>query len=160
MSAADVARSMRTLEALGQTLATAESLTAGQVSATIADVPRASTVLRGGLAAYASEVKVDVLGVDAELVRQHGVVSRECAEAMAVAANALFGTDWALSTTGVAGPTEQEGQPVGTVYVAVANAADVRSRELHLEGDRPSIRAAATTAVLELLAAAVRDSSG
>jgi len=159
MTSLYLAASLRALEERGQTLSTAESLTAGQVCAAIADVPGASTVLRGGLAAYASEVKVAVLGVDPDLVAEHGVVSRECAEAMAVAANVLFGTDWAVSTTGVAGPTEQEGKPVGTVYVAVASASGVASRDLRLNGDRAEIRATATDAALTLLAAALDEGS-
>jgi PncC family amidohydrolase len=153
----DVAATLRLLEERGETLATAESLTAGLVSATIADVPGASAVLRGGLAAYASDVKVDVLGVAPGIVQVHGVVSAECAEAMAAGANRLFGTDWAVSTTGVAGPTEQEGKPVGTVFVAVAHRERVRSRELRLAGDRATIRGGATAAVLELLAAELGD---
>lgn len=152
-----MAATLRLLEDRGETLATAESLTAGLVSATIAEVPGASAVLRGGLAAYAGDVKIDVLGVGAGLVQRHGVVSAECAEAMATGANRLFGTDWAVSTTGVAGPTEQEGKPVGTVFLAVAHRERVRSREVHLSGDRAAIRDGATAAVLELLAAEVGD---
>lgn len=155
MSRRSVAETLALLEARGETLAMAESLTAGLVSATVADVPGASAVLRGGLTAYATSVKSSVLGVDPELIRVEGVVSRACAEAMAVAATRLFATDWAVSTTGVAGPTEQEGRPVGTVYVAVAHAGDVRSRHLALLGDRATIRAAAVSAVLDLLGAAV-----
>jgi PncC family amidohydrolase len=158
MTSLYLAASLQALEQRGQTIATAESLTAGQVCAAIADVPGASAVLRGGLSAYATEVKVSVLGVDPEIVEQYGVVSRECAEAMALAANTLFGTDWAVSTTGVAGPTGQEDKPVGTVYVAVASGTQVTSRDLLLSGDRVEIRAAATDAVLTLLAEALDDS--
>jgi nicotinamide-nucleotide amidase len=151
MSVRSLGDALRELEARGETLATAESLTAGLVSSTVADIPGASAVLRGGLAAYASDVKVEVLGVDRSLVEREGVVSRACAEAMAVAGNRLFGTDWTLATTGVAGPSEQEGHPVGTVYVAVAYGAAVRSTALALDGDRAEVRRAAVAAAVTLL---------
>lgn len=144
------------LRAQGATLATAESLTAGMVASTLADVPGASDVLLGGIAAYASEVKVAVLGVDAGLVTTYGVVSRECAAAMARRAVELFGATWAVSTTGVAGPDRQEGQPVGTVYVAVAGPDVDVARELRLDGSRAEIRAATVVEALTLLAASLR----
>ncbi len=140
----------------GQTLATAESLTAGLVSATLASVPGASDVLRGGLAAYASDVKTSVLGVDAQLVALHGVVSEECARAMAVRAALLFESTWAVSTTGVAGPDRQEGKPPGTVYVAVAGPGVARVRALALAGTRDEIRRATVLDVLTLLAREAR----
>jgi nicotinamide-nucleotide amidase len=74
---------------------------------------------------------------------------------MAIAANALFGSDWAVATTGVAGPTEQEGHRVGTVFVAVAHGGEATSRDLLLTGDRAAIRAAASDAALTLLASAL-----
>ena len=87
------------------------------------------------MVSYASEVKRDVLGVTAERV-----VSADCAEQMATGVRQLLGVDWALSTTGVAGPDEQEGQAVGTVYVGIAGPQRVRSVRLALEGDRAEIR--------------------
>jgi PncC family amidohydrolase len=95
---------------------------------------------------YASEVKRDVLGVTAEQV-----VSSDCAEQMATGVRQLLGVDWALSTTGVAGPDEQEGQAVGTVYVGIASTQHVRSVRLALEGDRPEIRRAVCAAAVQLL---------
>lgn len=148
---APAARCLELLRARGETLATAESLTAGLVSATVASVPGASDVLRGGLVAYATDVKVSMLGVDAETLAEHGAVSAECARAMASGACAAFGSTWSVSTTGVAGPTEQEDQPVGTVYVAVAGRGGVHVRHLHLSGSRQEIREAAAVAGLTLL---------
>jgi nicotinamide-nucleotide amidase len=134
-----------------ETVATAESLTAGLISATLATVPGASAVLRGGIAAYASEVKVSVLGVDAGVVDEHGVISRECAVAMAEAARNMFRTAWAVAATGVAGPDRQEGRAVGTVYVAVAGSRTVSAEELSLSGARQAIRDDTVAAALRLL---------
>ncbi len=108
------------LTAAGQTVATAESLTGGLLCAALVSVPGASVVVRGGVVAYAADVKTGVLGVPADVLDQHGTVAAESAAAMAVAARALFGADWAVATTGVAGPDPIEDKPVGTVHVAVA----------------------------------------
>lgn len=143
------------LRVRAHTLATAESLTAGLVCSALAAVPGASDVLRGGVVAYASDVKASVLGVDAELIEQFGVVSRPCAAAMAAAARRVLAADWALATTGVAGPTEQDGQPVGLVFVAVSGP-DVEEVEEHrFVGDRNEIRTAAADAAIQLLGSAL-----
>jgi nicotinamide-nucleotide amidase len=147
------ARCLEALRTRGESLATAESLTAGLVSATIAAVPGASDVLRGGLTSYATDVKVARLGVDAAAIARYSVISAEVAEQMAVGARALFVADWAVSTTGVAGPDSQDGHPVGEVYVAVAAATHTRVRKLQLAGDRAAIRRQAVDAALGLLAA-------
>jgi nicotinamide-nucleotide amidase len=140
------------LRARGETVSTAESLTAGLACATLATVPGASDCLRGGLAAYVTDVKASVLGVDAALIEQYGAVSAQCAAAMAHAARVLFASDWAVATTGVAGPAEQEGQPVGTVFVAAATPHDVAvTRELSLAGSRDDVRRGAVRAALDLL---------
>jgi nicotinamide-nucleotide amidase len=140
------------LRARGQTVATAESLTAGLVCATIASVPGASDCLLGGLAAYATRVKSDVLGVDPALIERHGAVSAECAQAMARCAGQLFGADWGVATTGVAGPAEQDGHPVGTVFVAVVGAAGQAAvRALELAGGRREVREGAVDAALSTL---------
>jgi len=125
---------------LGQTLATAESLTGGALGDLVSASPGASETYLGGVVSYATEVKTGVLGVSRSTVDEHGVVSPECALEMAVGARRLIGSDWAVSTTGVAGPTEQEGKPVGTVFVGVAGPDGGTTRELHLDGDRAEIR--------------------
>ena len=93
-------------------------------------VPGASAVLRGGVVAYATDVKGSVLGVPADLLEAHGAVHPAVAAAMAAGAARLLGAVWGVATTGVAGPAEQDGHPVGTVHVAVhgpvPGAADLR----------------------------------
>src|SRR5690625_5212298 len=102
------------LTAHGQTVAIAESLTGGLVCAALTTVPGASAVVRGAIVAYATEIKESVLGIDHEVVRRHGVVSHETAAAMAQNVRRLLSADIGVATTGVAGPDEQEGHPVGT----------------------------------------------
>lgn len=143
------------LRELGSTVGTAESLTGGLVCAALTDVPGASAVVRGGVVSYAVEVKEGLLGVPAQVLREHGAVSRECAEAMALGARLVLGVDWAVATTGVAGPDPSEGGPVGRVHVAVAGDVDGEQRTAHrvldLTGDRAQIRATAVTEALLLL---------
>lgn len=150
MSAA--ARVVAALAAEGATLATAESLTGGGVGAAVTSVPGASAVYLGGVVSYATRVKRDLLGVPEEVIAAHGVVSAECAAAMAEGVRALLGSTYAVATTGVAGPDEQEGKPAGTVFVAVAAPSGHRTSRLALTGDRATIRAATVTAALDLLA--------
>jgi len=135
------------LESLGLTLAVAESMTGGLVASRIVDVPGSSAWFRGGVVAYDSEVKYEVLGV------RDGcpVISAECAEAMAVGVRKRLGADVGLSVTGVAGPAEQEGQPVGTAFFGMAFGDEVTSVQVHLPGDRTRIRQFATISLLDLL---------
>lgn len=132
-------------------LATAESLTGGLVCAALTDVPGSSAVVRGAVVSYASDVKRDVLGVDADLLEREGAVHPEVAAAMALGAVRVLGADLALATTGVAGPDPSDGQPVGTVYVACARRDAVPVvRRLTLAGDRATIRWGSVDAVLGL----------
>lgn len=145
------ARVLEALVARGETLATAESLTGGMLASRLTDVPGASRSFVGGVVSYATRVKVSVLGVPPGVVEEHGVVSRECAEAMARGVREPLDATWGLATTGVAGPDEQEGRPVGTVWVAVAGPTVVDSAQLSLAGDRTTIRDAACTGALSLI---------
>ena len=148
------------LLARGETVATAESLTGGGVGRLLSSVAGSSATYRGGVVSYATDVKVSLLGVSDELVARHGVVSAACARQMAVGGRALLRADWAVSTTGVAGPTLQEGKPAGTVHVGVAGPGGVQSVALHLDGDREGVRAgtelAALTALLDAVVGAAR----
>ena len=140
------------LEARGWTVATAESLTAGLLTATIADVPGASAVLRGGLVVYATDLKHVLADVPEEVLAAHGAVSEETASALAAGAAARCGASVGIGLTGVAGPGEQEGRPVGTVFVGVS----VPGRppwveRLALTGDRGRIRVAACVAAMKMV---------
>jgi len=141
------------LTARGQTVACAESLTGGLVTARLVDVPGASAAVRGGVVAYATELKAQLLGVDPQLLARTGPVDPAVADQLARGVRHRLHADWGLGTTGVAGPEPQDGHPVGTVYVAVAAPGDERVtvRALHLRGDRTAIRAATVEAVLTLL---------
>ncbi|ACU76670.1 CinA domain protein [Catenulispora acidiphila DSM 44928] len=140
--------------AQGFTVAVAESLTGGLLAAAITSVPGASNVFRGSVTAYATDIKASVLGVDADLLAREGAVHPEVARQMADGVRRLFGATVGLATTGVAGPTEQDGKPVGLVYVGYASSArEVASsaEELHLDGDREAIRAQAVLRALSLV---------
>ena len=128
------------LRARGATVATAESLTGGRVAALLTSVPGASETFVGGVVAYATELKVSLLGVPPEVLERHGVVSAECARAMAEGARRITGATYALSTTGVAGPGPQDGVAAGTVHLAVAGPAATTAVALELVGDRESVR--------------------
>lgn len=143
---------LRTLGAGGATLAVAESLTGGLVGELLTAVPGASAVFRGGVTAYATDVKVTLLGVPPELLAAHGAVHPEVAVAMARGARERLTATYGAATTGVAGPEPQDGRAVGTVHVAVALPdGSARVRSLVLGGDRDRVRTAAAVAVLDLV---------
>ena len=146
-------------KSIGATVATAESLTGGLVCAALVDVSGASDVVRGGVVAYAVEVKTSVLGVDAALVAEHGTVHPRVAEQMAEGARAVCGATHGVSTTGVAGPGPSEGHPAGTVYVAVAGPSGTVSERVDLAGDRARVRAAAVDVAVSLLVARLGEES-
>ena len=141
----------------GVTLAIAESLTGGQVSSSLVEVPGASRVLVGTVVAYATRIKAQVLGVDAAHLERTGPVDREVALQMAHGVRRLLGADLGLATTGVAGPGPADGHPAGTVHVAVVAPGGERHRELHLSGDRSQVRSATVTEVLELASGLLRE---
>lgn len=141
-------------------VATAESLTGGDVGGAICTVPGASAYYRGGVISYAYEVKAQVLGVDAQLLAREGAVHPAVAVQMAVGAARVCGADYAVSTTGVAGPDPADGQPVGTVYIGVCSPGGSEVFERHYSGDRAQIRAEASADAIALLARAVRGGAG
>ena len=140
-------------ESRGLTVAVAESLTGGEVVSTLVSVPGASAVVVGGVVAYATRIKSQVLGVDERRLKRTGPVDGEVARQMASGVAAHMGADLGLATTGVAGPGPADGHRAGTVHVAVVSPWGEVSRELHLDGDRMQVRDGATTAVLALAAA-------
>lgn len=143
-------RVVTALRASGLSVATGESLTAGLLAATLADVPGCSTVLRGGVIAYQPDVKAALLHVPPEALAS-GVVSREVAGAMAAGAAIALGADLGIATTGVAGPEPHDGEPVGSVWVGVSLHDRVWTRHLSLAGDRQDIRRQTVVAGLALV---------
>mgnify|MGYP002742427987 CR=1 FL=1 len=137
-------------ESRGLTVAVAESLTGGEVVSALVSVPGASAVVVGGVVAYATRIKSQVLGVDERRLERTGPVDGGVAEQMASGVAALMGADLGLATTGVAGPGPADGHPAGTVHVAVVAPWGQRHRELRLSGDRPQIRRATVMEVCEL----------
>ena len=143
----------------GETVAFCESLSAGLAAATVASVPGASAVLRGGLVTYATDVKAHFLGSSVQHLEEQGVVSAETAIEMARAACSETDSDWGVSLTGVAGPDLQEGQPAGTVYVGLYRRGVVKRGVLYKLEDsgRNVVREAAVDAALSLLLSTIRE---
>jgi nicotinamide-nucleotide amidase len=151
-AAGELARRVHALlQARGQTVAVAESLTGGLVAAALTDIPGASASFRGGIVSYATELKAALLGVDAAMLASHGAVYAPVATAMANGVRVRLGASYGLATTGVAGPEPQDGQPVGTVHIAVSAENDTVVRTLALSGDRSEIRRLTVEHVLGLL---------
>ncbi|WP_234985693.1 CinA family protein [Demequina sp. NBRC 110051] len=132
------------------TIACAESLTGGALCARLVDVPGVSDVLRGGVVSYQLAVKSAVLGVPADLLDDPGPVSAQVAAAMATGVRSVCDASLGLSTTGVAGPEPHGGHAPGTVWVGAAWGDDVRTRMVHVDGDRARVRAGAIDAALAL----------
>lgn len=147
------------LSARGETVATAESLTGGLVCARLVDVPGASAVVRGGVVAYAADLKAVLLDVDRGLLAERGSVDPEVARQMAVGARLRLAATWAVATTGVAGPEPSDGKPVGTVCVAVSGPEASVARQLSLTGTRAEIRDGAVLGALSVLLATLEEQS-
>ncbi|GAB2708690.1 nicotinamide-nucleotide amidase [Microbacterium marinum] len=142
------------LKELGWSLGVAESLTGGLVAASIVAVPGASVVFRGGIVAYATDLKARLLSVDATLLEAHGPVhprvARQMAEGIRRAVGDEDAADVGIATTGVAGPLSSDGQPVGTVHIAVSTPLGSRVESLELDGDREQIRTEAAARAIAL----------
>jgi nicotinamide-nucleotide amidase len=151
----------RRLVAAGQIVAVAESCTGGGLGARLTARPGSSAYVVGGVIAYADRAKTDLLGVPPGLIRRHGAVSRECAEAMAAGARERLGADWALAITGVAGPGGgTDDKPVGLVHIALAGPDGVRHAVQRRGGEREAIRARAVATALHLLRRALPERAG
>jgi PncC family amidohydrolase len=147
------------LKAAGLTVAVAESAAGGLISAELTRLPGSSAYFRAGIVAYNDASKMAVLGIPAGLLDEHGSVSGEVAEAMAKAAQRLFGASLGIGETSIAGPGgATETKPVGLSYVAVAGERGTSVRELRLAGDREANRQAVTGAALALLSEALAES--
>lgn len=139
----------------GLTVAVAESLTGGLLCAALTEVPGASAVVRGGVVAYATDLKASELGVSTELLASQGAVDADVALQMATGVASQMGADIGLSTTGVAGPEPQDGKAVGTVFIACAWGEKRSVEELSLSGTRNEIRSLTVHAALRMLASVV-----
>jgi nicotinamide-nucleotide amidase len=135
------------LQERGETVAVAESITAGGLGVAITNAPGASHVFFGGVIAYTNEVKINELGVDSLLIEEFSVVSEEVANAMADAAREKFGTTWGIATTGIAGPGDYQGITEGTVWVAIRGPVN-ESIQLQLDGGREGVRSGAISSAI------------
>jgi nicotinamide-nucleotide amidase len=148
----------RLLLEAGQTVATAESLTAGLVGAALTELPGSSATYRGGLIVYATDLKASLAGVAVELLAARGAVDPDVARQLAAGVRVRLGADWGVALTGVAGPDPQDGQPVGTLHVAVAGPrGEPTVTSTRLTGDRHRIRADAVATALTLLGDSLAD---
>ncbi|HEY2316438.1 MAG TPA: CinA family protein [Streptosporangiaceae bacterium] len=145
------------LTARGQTVALAESLTGGLVTAALTSVPGASLVVRGGIVAYATDLKAGLLGVPSDLLARHGPVDPGVAAAMAAGVRERLGATYGVSTTGVAGPGPADGKPQGTVFIAVEGPSGPAGSGLELTGDREQVRIETVRRALSLLVSALRE---
>jgi nicotinamide-nucleotide amidase len=143
---------VRRLAQGNQTLAVAESCTGGLLANRITNVPGASSVFLAGYICYANQAKIDMLRVDPQLIEKHGAVSEQVARALAEQARACARSDYALATTGVAGPSGGSlEKPVGTVYVALAASSETMVKKLFFPTDRETFKQIVTQIALELL---------
>jgi nicotinamide-nucleotide amidase len=140
------------LTVLGKTLATAESCTGGKIAEQITAHSGASVYFKGSVVSYATQAKIDVLNIDKRLIEDYSVVSTQVAEAMATKVQQLFKVDYAIATTGNAGPTKGESDAdVGTVYIAIATPTQVYSREFQLGNHRVKVIQKAVNKAFEML---------
>lgn len=139
------------LVAAGQTVAVAESLTAGLLGAALTDPPGSSAAFRGGVQVYATDLKASLAGVPEQVLAEHGAVSAATAAALANGVRERLRADWGVALTGVAGPDPQEGRPPGTLHVGVAGPDGVTTRSLRLPGDRTRVRLLAVAVGLDAL---------
>jgi nicotinamide-nucleotide amidase len=152
-AAPPVVRLHSALLARGETVAAAESLTAGLFCATLATVPGASATLRGGVVVYATDLKTSLAGVPADVLAGHGPVSPETATALAEGVRVRCTATWGIGLTGVAGPDPVDGHGAGRVYLGISDGRRTEVRRLDLPGDRAAVRAGAVEAAVETLLA-------
>jgi nicotinamide-nucleotide amidase len=144
---AHVKNVVASLENRGETVAVAESVTAGGLGSALTLTPGASKVFAGGIISYTNEVKTQILGIDPALIEKFSVVSEEVANAMADAVREKFGTTWGIATTGIAGPGDYQGIPEGTVWVAIRGPIN-QTIQLQLDSGREAIRTGAISSAI------------
>ena len=136
----------------GKTLATAESCTGGMIGELLTAIPGSSAVYKGGIISYTNEIKHNLLGVEEILLEKEGAVSAPVAKAMAEGARRVLNADIAVSVTGLAGPGgDDQGNPVGTVYIGYADEKGKEAICFHFDGDRDAVRTQAAEAALTMV---------
>lgn len=135
----------------GLTLGSVESFTGGLFASEITSILGASSFFKGALVTYATEEKIRLLGIDEELVNKYGVVSKECAEQMAIHGSKRLNVDYCISFTGNAGPSAMEGKPVGLIYIGVFDGKECHVLEKKLIGTRNFVRKEAILIALDFL---------
>ena len=135
------------LEDRGETVAVAESLTAGGLGHALTFTPGASKVFMGGIIAYTNDVKINILGIDAALIDEFSVVSEEVANAMADAVREKFGSTWGIATTGIAGPGDHQGISEGTVWISIRGPIN-QTVQLQLDSGREAVRTGAISSAI------------
>ena len=150
-----IAEIISTLSERRETLVTAESITAGGLSAAITSVDGSSQIFLGAIVAYQNNVKSEVLGIDPSLIETHSVYSQVIAREMAQNVRTRFGATWSIATTGVAGPGPSDGVPSGTVWVAIDGPV-THNLELSLSGGRESVRNATVATAIGSFARILR----
>lgn len=134
------------------TIATAESCTGGKIASTLSSIPGASSYFKGSVVSYATQTKIDILGIDENLIKNHGVVSAEVAVAMAKSAQKVMNSDYAIATTGNAGPSKgDETAEIGTVFIGIATPNDVFAEEFNFGQPREKVIDRAVSKALELI---------
>lgn len=142
----------RKLVSQKQTLSTAESCSGGLIAHTLTNIPGSSAWFKAGVIAYAYEAKTNLLGVPRAMLEKHGAVSVPVVKAMVTGARERFKTDYAISVTGIAGPTGgTRTKPVGLVFIAAASRQKMLAKRFVFEGSRLSIKSQAAKAALKLL---------
>jgi len=140
------------LTRLGKTLATAESCTGGKIAESITSIAGASNYFKGSIVSYATQSKIDVLKIPEDLIKKYSVVSLQVVEAMAKNVLELFKTDYAIATTGNAGPTKGDADAeVGTVYIAIATKKGVYSEKFNFGNHRSKVINRAVNKAFEML---------
>lgn len=133
------------------TISSCESFTAGLFSAALASIPGASAVLKGGFVTYFTEMKTVLAHVDANLIKQYGVVSKECAMEMAEKTRTITDSDYCVSFTGNAGPSSMEGKPAGLFYCAISTKEQTKSFEFQVNFERNCLRGYAINQMIQEL---------
>ena len=131
------------------TISSAESFTGGLFASLVTDNSGASSVFKGGIVCYTNEIKINVLGVNKDIIDEYGAVSKQCAESMVINCQKLFKSHIAVSFTGNAGPTASENKKVGEVYIGILINNDLNVYELELTGHREEIKQKACTFILD-----------